>query len=85
MAKRLSTLDGMRVEDAQGRKLGHVWDVRTTARASAEEGDSREIAAVRVGEPALLERLGFKRRGGDRLPMKKVAGVSSGHLVVEQD
>jgi len=71
------------VVDAQGRPLGHVWDIRTQAREGAQEGESRAIAAVLVGRAALLERMGFKRPGGDRLAWKKVVGVSPNHLVVE--
>lgn len=83
MATRLSTLDGMKVVDASGRLLGRVWDLRTGAREGEAEGRSREVVAVMVGRAALLERMGFKRPGGERMAWKKVVEVTPDHLVVE--
>ena len=83
MATRLSTLDGLRVVDAQGRSLGRIWDLRTAPRAGGAEGKSRVVAAVLVGPAALLERLDFKCTGGGRLAWKKVVEVAPDHLVVE--
>ena len=74
---RLSDIDGLPVLDEHGRRLGRVWDLRTVAREGAREGASRAVAALAIGRAGLLERLGFKRTGADRVDCAEIESIGA--------
>jgi sporulation protein YlmC with PRC-barrel domain len=66
----LTLLDllGRRVEDANGRRVGRVWDVEAT-----REDDALCVVALVVGASDMWGRFGWSRSGqGRRVPWEEV-------------
>jgi sporulation protein YlmC with PRC-barrel domain len=81
---RLSQLDGLRVYGEDGKALGRVWDLRTESRAAAAEGAHRDLAALVVGRAGLLERMGIKRPGPDRIPCDRIVELGPERVIVRR-
>jgi sporulation protein YlmC with PRC-barrel domain len=80
---RLSQIEGLRVRDSDGRRLGRVWDLRTVPRdAAGADTSGRAVAALLVGRRGLLERLGFKREAPQRIACEDVIEVGADAVIV---
>jgi hypothetical protein len=82
---RLSQLQGMAVFARDGRRLGHVLEVRSPGAAETEPlYEAREIGHVLAGRPGLLDRLGWIEPDRDALPWGALDWRDDGlHVVLE--
>jgi len=75
------TLDLMRVQTTDGRRLGHVFDLR----CEAGSGKAPTVTAVVYGERGLLERLGLRRARPTVVPWARVRLIEDRVIVVDDD
>ena len=83
-SRRLSTagaLELMRVRTADGRELGHVFDVRCDTAA----GKTPTVTAIVYGERGLLERLGLRHARPTSVPWARVRSIEGRVVVVDDD
>jgi sporulation protein YlmC with PRC-barrel domain len=60
-----SDLIGSKVYDAEGKVLGHCFDVETTRtgpKVSDSFGNSLQVSGLLIGSVAVVQRLGYRRR-----------------------
>ena len=74
-------LDLMRVETADGRRLGHVFDLR----CETGSGKVPTVTAIVYGEHGLLERLGLRRARPTVVPWTRVRSIGDRVIVVDDD
>jgi len=83
-SRRLSTagaLELMRVRTADGRELGHVFDLRCDTAA----GKAPTVTAIVYGERGLLERLGLRHARPTSVPWARVRSIEGRVVVVDDD
>ena len=81
--RRLCELQDAHVVDAQGRRLGCVFEFRSPGRAETEPvRDEREIRSLLCGRRGLLERLGWKKARPFLVPWSHVQRVDGGEIQV---
>jgi len=83
-SRRLTTacaLDLMRVRTADGRELGHVFDVR----CDTAGGRQPTVTAIVYGKRGLLERLGLRHARPASLPWAQVRSIGGRVIVVDDD
>ncbi|HJV63641.1 MAG TPA: hypothetical protein VJ743_22015 [Albitalea sp.] len=81
MKRRARELQLMRVQSADGRVLGHVFDLR--CRWAPGASTDSKVDEVIFGRTGLLERLGFVERRPEALPWSAVREVGDRALVVD--
>ena len=74
-------LDLMRVRTADGRQLGHVFDVR----CDTADGRQPTVTAIVYGKRGLLERLGLRHARPAWLPWARVRSIEGRVVVVDDD
>jgi hypothetical protein len=73
----------LRVVDADGRRLGRVFEFRSPGRAESEPiAGEREVRSLLCGRRGLLERLGLRQPSPLRVPWSAVVAVDARELRV---
>lgn len=82
---RLSRLEGMHVFGRDGKRIGHVLEVRSPGAAETEPiFETRPIGSVLVGRKGLLDRLGWTEPDRDAIPWEAIELRDDGlHVVLE--
>ena len=82
---KLSELEGMRVFGRDGKRIGHVLEVRSPGAAETEPiFEARPISHVLVGRKGLLDRLGWIEPDRDAIPWDALELRDDGlHVVLE--
>ena len=83
-SRRLTTaaaLELMRVRTADGRELGHVFDLR----CETDRGKAPVLSAIVYGERGLLERLGLRHSPPTVVPWARVRSIEGRVIVVADD
>lgn len=82
MKLNLSQIECLPVRDADGGKLGHVWDLRTEP--GGDESQGRAISSLLIGPVGLMQRLGLKLRGPGKLKCADVAGFGHDAVLIKR-
>lgn len=83
-SRRLTTacaLELMRLRTADGKALGHVFDVRCDTRP----GKPPTVTAIVYGKRGLLEHLGLRHARPASLPWTRVRSIEGRVIVVDDD
>ena len=80
---KLSRIELLELRTEDGRRLGHVFDLRLRAGAGPDAWPD-EVDSLVYGTLGLLERLGLRQARAKTLPWREVVGVRDGALVVRR-
>jgi len=80
---KVSRLELLELRTEDGRRLGHVFDLRLKPPASVDAWPD-EVDSLVYGTLGLLERLGLRAARTRTLPWRDVLGVRHGVLVVRR-
>ena len=82
--KKITELQFLRIVDTNGKKLGHVFDVRSDG--APEQGGTqacRQITELVYGRSGLLTRLGLLEAKTETVPWNAVSKIKYGTIIVE--
>jgi hypothetical protein len=80
---KLSRLELLELRTEDGRRLGHVFDLRLHVARGADAWPD-EVDSLVYGTLGLLERLGIRRAEPKTMPWREVTGVRDGALIVRR-
>ena len=76
--ERLARLEDMPVIGEDGRRIGHVFEVRSPGAAEREPTrDARDVDCLLCGRRGLFERLGWKQRQPRAIPWSAVRAIDA--------
>lgn len=77
----LSQIECLPIRDADGGKLGHLWDLRTEP--GGDESQGRVIASLLTGPVGLMQRLGLKLRAPGKFKCTDVACFGRDAVIIK--
>jgi len=80
---KVSRLELLELRTQDGRRLGHVFDLRLHA-GQGPDAWPDEVDSLVYGTLGLLERLGLRSARTKTLPWREVVGVRDGALIVRR-